>query len=57
MLLINNAVRTLLSGYSTATAWSGVHWSLTDPGLVVPLNHLAGLPDSGAPGGKDTEFL
>ena len=39
MLLINNAVRTLLSGYSTAT-----DWSLTDPALVVPLNHLAGLP-------------
>ena len=42
-MLINNAVRTLLSGYSTATAWSGVHWSLTDPGLVVPLAPLVHL--------------
>ena len=42
-MLINNAVRTLLSGNSTATARSGVHWSLTDPALVVPLDHLAGL--------------
>ena len=42
MLLINNAVRTLLSGYSTAT-----DWSLADPALIVLLVNLAGLPLAG----------
>ena len=38
--MINNALKTLLSAHS-------LHWSLTDPGLVVPLDHLARLPPAG----------